>query len=268
MENNSPVILFRNDGKSQEELDAASKYFPIVNTRSQVIKNSLVIGRYSVLPYYYELCQDLAFNNSRLINSYEQHNWITSFDYYHDLKSYTPKTWDDTNFYSAPDGEFVVKGRTNSKKHKWNSLMFAENKVEAAKVANRLMEDMAIAEQGIVYRRYVPLKTYEVGLHGLPFTNEWRFFFYKNRKLGFSYYWTGCTEHRGNLNRDGINFVSEVASIVSAHCNFFVLDIAEKEDGGWILIEINDGQMSGLSDVQPNELYKNLRKVIEKGFKS
>jgi hypothetical protein len=37
------------------------------------------------------------------------------------------------------------------------------------------------------------------------------------------------------------------------------MDIAKTQSGEWIVIELNDGQMSGLSENDPNVLYKNLK---------
>jgi hypothetical protein len=55
----------------------------------------------------------------------------------------------------------------------------------------------------------------------------------------------------------------KVAAIVSENCNFFVVDVAQKDDGGWVVVELNHGTMSGLSACDPEELYKNLAKAIE-----
>lgn len=50
--------------------------------------------------------------------------------------------------------------------------------------------------------------------------------------------------------------------IVSQNTNFYVVDIAETKFGEWIVIELNDGQMSGLSDIDAawfyNALYEKL----------
>ena len=69
----------------------------------------------------------------------------------------------------------------SSKKHNWATHMFAETKHDALKLAQRLKDDDGeIREQGVVYRKYVPLRTFEIGLHGLRHTNEWRCFFYRD----------------------------------------------------------------------------------------
>ena len=55
-----------------------------------------------------------------------------------------------------------------------------------------------------------------------------------------------------------------MAKIICKKCNFFVLDIAKKASGGYIVIEANDAQMSGLSLVDAKKLYTNLKVAIQK----
>jgi hypothetical protein len=143
--------------------------------------------------------------------------------------------------------------------------MFASNKKQAMIIAGELMKDVLIGPQGVIYRKYVPLKTFEIGLNDLPFTNEFRFFFYKEHLISHGYYWSSAEESvidNATITLDGIDFAIKMAKIASEHVNFFVMDIAEKEEGGWILIEINDGQQSGLSENDPHVLYQNLRKFL------
>jgi hypothetical protein len=143
--------------------------------------------------------------------------------------------------------------------------MFAQNKRQAICLGAELSKSSLIGPQGIIYRRYVPLKTFEVGLNGLPFTNEWRFFFYRDTLLSHGYYWSCAKEEtiaQAILTRGGLETAKKIARICKDYVNFFVLDMAETVEGDWILIEVNDGQMSGLSENGPHRLYRNLRKVI------
>lgn len=256
-------MLFRKDRNSEEELPSAEKYFEVFQSRAHLPDNSLVIGRYSCLPYYKELVEDLACHGSQLINSLEEHIWIANFDYYHDLREFTPESWEDYNIYLAPEGEFVVKGRTNSKKHRWNTLMYAPSKREAILIASKLMDDMCICEQGIIYRRYVPLRTFEIGINDLPFTNEWRLFYLGTKRIAHGYYWSIAEDTQKIISEEALAFADQVALIAAEHATFFVLDIAEKKDGGWILIEVNDGQQSGLSEIEPEEFYRNLAACLK-----
>src|SRR6185312_5719872 len=257
-----PIILFRQSLAEEGELQAIQKCFPSCFYRSSIPKGSLVIPRYSALPYYKELEMDVNALGSSLINSYEEHNWVANFYYYEVLKNFTFETWDDTNFYRAPEGAYVVNGRTNSRKQNCNKQMFAASKREAINIAAELAGDSLIGPQGIIYRKYVPLKTYGYGFNGLPFTNEWRFFFLGKRMLSCGYYWSNSETRPAKCPHECIAFAHEVADATHEFIPFYVLDIAEKAEGGWILVEINDASMSGLSDNNPHELYSNLRKRV------
>jgi hypothetical protein len=257
-----PIILFRPDYHSEKELAIAKKYFRVVTHRTEC-KDSVVIGRYSVLPYYRELQEDMWLNGCALINSYLQHNWIANFEYYEDLKEFTPESWyslSDTDY----NGPFVVKGITNSRKYQWNTHMYAADRNAAMRVASELYNDGLIGAQELVYRKYVPLRTFEIGINGTPFTNEWRFFCYKNTILGQGYYWSSADKPElGYLTTSALELVNKITEIAAQQCNFYVLDIAETVEGKWILIEINDGQMSGLSEVNPDILYRNMKAHIQ-----
>lgn len=254
-----PVILYRmSDEEDEVEHESACRYFDVVDIRTQVPSDSLVIGRYSVLPYYAELEKDLAGRNARLINNHWEHIYVAYFAYYHDLADYTFKTWFDHDFHNAPEGRYVVKGRTNSRKHQWNSHMFAETKADASRIASELANDPLIGPQGILYREYVPLETFEIGVNGQRFTNEWRFFYYKQSLLTVGYYWTNAQHIPQEIETAAITQADAIAKIASQHVNFFVLDLAKTEVGEWVLVEMNDGQMSGLSDNPPDRLYSAL----------
>ena len=44
------------------------------------------------------------------------------------------------------------------------------------------------------------------------------------------------------------------------------IDVAQTESGEWIVVELNDGQMSGLSENNPEVLYKNLTTVLRNKY--
>lgn len=85
-------ILFRHDYTTEDELAVAKSWLDVTDSRVG-LSNTLVVGRYSVLPFYQELEKDLISQGSRLINSYEQHKYIADFEYYHDIKDLTPETF-------------------------------------------------------------------------------------------------------------------------------------------------------------------------------
>jgi len=257
----NPVILFRSDVDTKEELEIAKQVFPVTDSRVG-LQERLVIARYSALPYYRELEKDLLAQGSRLVNSLREHNYIASFDYYYDVVDFTPKSWFRLQDVPKSGGPYILKGRTNSRKFDWNTMMFAKDWDACSAVYSRLMRDPLIGTQGIVIREYADLKKLEIGLNDLPFSNEWRLFYYGKERLTYGFYWT-ISEEIGTMTPEGLAFADQCAEIVSQSASFFVLDIAEKTDGSWTLIEVNDGQMSGLSACPPLELYESLRRLLK-----
>jgi hypothetical protein len=247
-----------------EERIAAEHHFKVVVQRTHVPKNALVIPRYTALPYFEELCEDLDELSAKPINNYQQHIYVANISYwYYDFVGITPLTW--FRLEDVPkDGPFVLKGNTNSKKFQWDTHMFARNKREAADVYVRLCIDGHIGPQHIAIREYVPLRKLADGLNGLPISEEYRFFVLDGKVLASGFYWSSHTEE---LREQGLEFepsvvpeefIQNVISRVGDKCRFWVFDVAHTEDGKWIVVELNDGQQSGLSDIEPELFYKKL----------
>jgi hypothetical protein len=269
------VVLYRNDVDWRQEEDVVRKYFSCIDSRMLIQKDDLVIPRFSALPFYQEQEKDFSYAGAKMINSYEQHRYIADLGtWYWDLADFTPKTW--KNLHEIPDeGPFILKGETNSKKFLWKTHMFAQNKQEAIDVHSRLMSDSMLQYQNIYIRQYVELERLADGLQNLPITREYRFFIYKKSILSGGFYWSS---HVDEIREAGIHIdPNEVPrdflkKIISRVQNtkltdppvYYVIDVAKTANGDWILIELNDGTMSGLSDNNPDVLYKNLKKKLQK----
>lgn len=267
-------ILMRTTLSEEEELAAAKKYFRVSSCRNKV-SSDLVIGRYSVLPYYRELEEDLRYKGGFLVNSYNQHKYIADLkNWYQDLGHMTFETWFTLEEYLDDDweGPVVLKGETNSLKNSWFTHMFAKNKTEAKQVHSRLMKDSLIGQQQIYIRKYVELNKLGTKVDGRPITEEYRFFFYKDNLLAGGFYWSEDYDYLGEEGilaspqppKNAIRIATKAADLVKEHADFFVIDVARLETGDtWKVVEVNDGQMSGLSMCDPNELYATLKKVLE-----
>ena len=266
-----PVIFYRIDSTQigstffpdTEEYDAANSFFDVYTARCTIPHDSLVIPRYSALPFYRELEVDMAAIGCKLINNYVQHRYVADIgNYYPDIQDCTPKTWVN-DWVGAPEGAYVVKGRTNSRKMRWNTMMFAKNKAAVPEVVKRLLSDTYIAEQGLVVREYRPLRSFDVGINDVPITNEWRFFILNGSVLLGGYYWSieplCCPTSPMDPPQGARDLAFTIAKRLGDKIPFFVVDVAETAEGKWIVIELNDGQMSGLSMIEPLEFYKQLR---------
>ncbi len=264
------VILYRDLGLSTDKIEcdaAIAAGFEIKKNRTAIKPNEFVIPRYSSLPYYKELEDDVNLLGSKLINSFYQHNYIADLqNYVFDLAEFTPLTW--SSLEDLPDeGPFILKGQTNSRKDCWKTHMFAENKQAAYEVYNNLQKDSLIGQQHIYIRKFVPLKKYMDNVVGMPITNEFRIFVCFGQIISKGYY------HSSHLEELSIKpdpesipneFLQKVISKIGNKSNFYTVDVAETAEGEWIVIEMNCGSMSGLSDNNPQILYKNLAVQCDK----
>lgn len=261
----NPIIYFRPGGiQDEDELSAAKEFFDVTTSRVTIPKDSLVIPRYSALPFYKELEQDVGLLGSQLINNYNQHRFLADIErWYLSIQDLTPKTWRDWSDLPS-DTAFVVKGKTNSRKHQWRTHMFASSREKVPEVANRLLDDDLVREQGLVVRKYVQLKKLAEGINGLPISNEWRFFVLDGKILCRGFYWASHPEAEpSSLDNKATALVEKVIErLSSSGVRFFVVDVAERADGRWIVIELNDAQMSGLSMIDPREFYSSLKSAL------
>lgn len=220
-----------------------------------------VICRYSCLPFYRELEQDLTINHATMITPFDRHRYIASMNYYFDIEDLTFPTWFSVKEAKDQTGPFIVKGRTNSRKFQWNTLMYAETYKDIIRIHSELGNDPLIGTQGIVIRKYIPLETFEIGLNGMPMTNEWRVFFFDSKIIDYGYYWS-CLDDLDKAERaktdfeeNGLRLAQEVADRMRGKLRFFVVDVAKTEEGRWLCVEMNDGQMSGLNMIDPESFY-------------
>ena len=257
----------RNSLAEQEELYAAKKYFEVVEQRTHIKSNCLVIPRYSALPFYKELEEDIKYLGSKLINSFNNHNYVADIkNWYCDLIDITPKTWFYLDEIEDKDGPFVLKGSTNSRKHSWKTHMYAENKKQAAEVYYNLITDTLIGAQDIVIRKFIKLNKLQDGLNGMPLSEEYRFFVLNNKIIAKGFYWSNIWDDlkiKPDVNSVPNYFLFSVMEKVEGKIPFYVFDVAKTNDNKWILIELNDGCQSGLSMIDPENFYWSLNKGLE-----
>ena len=264
------VILYRGIEFETDELSVAKNHFLCTNRRPDIKNGDLVIGRYSLLPFYSDQAKDIEYVGAKLINDYNQHLYVADLqNYVADLQEMTPRTW--SNLQDIPDkGPFVLKGETNSRKSNWKTDMFAEDKTAAIQVYNRLTNDSLIGYQNIYIRQFVPLVTYMDGINGMPVTEEYRFFVAFGQVISGGFYWQNYVDDLPKVPSHyevPQDFLQKVIDRIGNSCNFYTIDVGRLQDGNWTVIELNDGQQAGLSCNRPKDLYENLFKVlIEKGI--
>lgn len=96
--------------------------------------------------------------------------------------------------------------------------------------------------EGIVFKQYLKLKDYGGK------SNEYRLFILNGRIIT-------TTQHTGLTFgiEPNFNFLNDIISKIDS--NFYTIDIAELEDGQWVILETGDGQVSGLSQNQDQFIF-------------
>jgi hypothetical protein len=244
------------------------KHFKCIDSRVKIKPDDLVIARYSCLPYYEEQAHDIDLLGAKLINSYREHRYVADLsDWYLDLEGLTPKTWFSLEEIDD-DGPFVLKGETNSRKGRWRTHMYAKDMHAAREVYWELTNDPLFndTKQRICIRKFVNIHKYFDGINGMPVTKEFRFFMYKDKILSSAYYWsTNVCDLDEVPSADEVprEFIQEVVKRINGKINFYVIDVGQLDSGEWIVVELNSGQMAGLSENDPNVLYANLAQALK-----
>ena len=245
------------------------------------------------LTRYTELYQLLWERGVKLINSPAEYKYAHELPgWYDDLGGSTPKTvwfggahcgrgawgpqeadWPEivTEVQRVlGDGPYIVKDFVKSRKHEWEEACFIEGPGDIERVAKcfleRQGEDLV---GGLVFREFVTLK--EVGQHpksGIPLFDELRTWTVRGAPLINHTYWGPDEGGAIVVPRGLITFVDlygegdPKTKLVSwrVKSNFYTMDIAMLKGGGWVVIELGDGQVAGLPDHVDAELfYRDLR---------
>jgi len=225
---------------------------------------------------YKKLYDDLLSKNYRLINNpIEYQNCHYLPDSLKFIEKYTPKTIyqkiDNKNslailiekskiFNGKP---VIVKDYVKSEKHYWDTACFVPNSNNINKLTETINTLIELREnylnEGIVIREYIEL--FNLTKHsksGMPLSEEYRLFFYKNEFLCIYNYWEECDYN--NIEKPNTKIFEEIAKGIES--NFFTMDIAKDKYGNYIIIELGDGQVAEIQEKEnKNPFYK---KIVER----
>jgi hypothetical protein len=212
---------------------------------------------------YALLYNALLTKNYKLINSpteYQNCHYLP--DSYKFICGYTPKTiWlkvenqqvnydqvfnDIATFGNSP---LIVKDFVKSQKHYWNTACYIPSGGGKDKIKSVIEKFVELQNkdlnEGLVIREFVELN--DLTTHsksGMPLKQEYRLFFLKGQLLGCYDYWD-----EGEYSADEhppLDIFKDIAKNIES--NFFSMDIAKTKNCEWIIIELGDGQVSGLPD--------------------
>ena len=101
----------------------------------------------------------------------------------------------------------------------------------------------------LVFRGYHPES-------GMKLSEEYRAFFLGEKPVRLMEYWREATGV-SRLTQSEREWLEELAARVPS--NFFTIDIARKSDGSLIVMEVGDGQVSGIQDEMVHEFYEEVK---------
>jgi hypothetical protein len=213
----------------------------------------------------------LAGRGVQLINdpaAYRRCHWLPGF--YPSIEAHTARSaWISKDELSVdrvlavlrelPAPAAVIKDYVKSRKHEWEEACFipdVQDAERAGRVVRRFLELQGDDLQGgVVVREFVSLAS--AGPHpksGMPMAVELRAFVLDGKIIVNAPYWDDATYQTPGPPSDWL--AERVASIDS---RFFTIDVAQKADGTWIIIEVGDAQVSQLPDRgSPETLYQPL----------
>jgi hypothetical protein len=146
------------------------------------------------------------------------------------------------------DAPLVIKDYVKSQKHYWHEACFvprASDHNAVQRVVKRFIELQAESlVGGLVFREFVPLQALAAhATSGMPLTQEYRIFILDGVPLITAEYWV---EGAYDGENPPANLFNDIAKQVRSR--FFTMDVARRADGGWIIVELGDGQVAGIPD--------------------
>lgn len=213
--------------------------------------------------HYKNLYDGLLEKNVRLINSpteYKHCHYLP--ESYDKIEAKTPRSKWTTELETTAlqklasdfgESPIIVKDFVKSEKHNWKEACFIPNASDKNKVKavteNFIKLRGEWLNEGIVFRKYEELEFLaEHSKSGMPLTKEFRVFFANKKATAIFEYWD--EGEYGNSKPPLDEFIEIAQSIES---NFFTMDIAQKKNGEWIIMELGDGQVAGLPDNADND---------------
>ena len=274
-----PLHQRKVDESYKEEFEEAEKHFACVLISYESLESGelilfgeeisgLAIYRgWMMKPDLYRLFYEkLSEKGIILINTSEEYQRYHLLPgWYEDFKEVTAKTvWENQGTLQSAlaltdglAGPYIVKDYVKSRKHEWYDACFISdisNRENAERVITYFIErqgDNLVG--GVVLRKYESLKS--IGFHeksGMPLSEEYRVFVFAGRVLTIEGYWTA--DQKVNLTDEEMDWIGNVAKRLKS--NFVTIDIARREDGRLMIMELGDGQVSGLQQIHPQYFYR------------
>jgi len=241
----------------------AFAYIPTFDT----LQLGIWVGYIPTPERYTAIYEAALTRNIRLVNTLDQYQTAMEFDrFYPLLGDLTPKS----RIITAPDQvataaselgfPLFVKGAVKSNKEQGWRACVAETMPELISIADDLFVREQRSRGRVILRTLARLRTIATDYQAFPLGREYRVFVYQNCVLAYGFYWD---EYADSIKlSSGEQQAIQTLAVEAARrvgTPFIAVDIGQLESGDWIVIEVGDGQFSGLSQVPVFELWSQLK---------
>jgi hypothetical protein len=213
------------------------------------------------LAQYEALYDALLSRGLRLINNVQQFkNTQYLPESYALIKDKTPHSvWMETDGKVAYDAvmqllipfsgqPLIMRDYAQTEKHYWNQACYISSSSDAVAVQNTIDYFLKLRgkklEGGLVFREYVDFEmlTESAPSAGMPLIKEYRIFYVHNLPVTMVHYWN--TDDYDPAHAPDMNLFNAIAKQVRSR--FFTMDIAQRSDGEWMIIDLGDAQIASL----------------------
>lgn len=155
-----------------------------------------------------------------------------------------------------------VKGAVRSRKDAGLQACVAHSSLELQVLVKQFFDAAYRSRGRVIVREFVRLKHHRTSKEGFPLGREYRVFLYQGEVLGFGYYWEGEDLYKA-LSSEEETQVLHLARQAAARLGvpFPAIDVGQTEDGRWIIIEANDAQFAGTSQIPLLSLWNAIQRI-------
>lgn len=267
------------DFEYTKEYQAAKKYFSVglidqqqlfekntVALNCQITQDTVYIYRGWMLKpgLYAKLVNFIQNQGGKMLNDLAEYeathllpNWATAGQ--NQLKTRWTSDLSDASIRQLLQqfsGAVTIKDFVKSRKYEWDEAFYipaTSDTAHALQVVHNFIERQGNElVGGLVMREFIALKS--LGKHPkshTPIFEEYRVFYLNNAPLTIINYWT---EEKITLSPEDQNLIQLAGKHISS--NFCTIDFARKANGQLIIMEMGDGQVSGLQDYNEGTFYK------------
>lgn len=226
------------------------------------------VGRFGVSENYYELYSKLKNEQIELIHTPEQYLLASELTHWYPLlQDLTPESiwFDEPPSYLEIERNFdypvFIKGSRQTNRHK-QSLSIANSRKELGEIVKEYKQNPILHWQKLVVREFIKLRKVEAKqTEKISPSFEFRTFWWKGKLVGAGSYWKDFGNYNWNESEKIQALLIAKQAVDRLNLPFIVIDVAQTEEGNWIVIECNDGQESGYANISPISLWQNIIEI-------